>query len=51
LNVTRAIRTAIGRIAEQEPELGHVLRTAIRTGSSCVYEPDPGVPLLWRVRR
>jgi hypothetical protein len=50
LNVTRAIRTAIGRIAEQEPDLGHLLRTTVRTGSSCLYEPDPGVPLQWLVR-
>jgi hypothetical protein len=50
LNVTRAIRTAIGRIAEQEPELGHLLQSSVRTGSSCVYEPDPGVPLDWEVR-
>jgi hypothetical protein len=50
LNVTRAIRTAIGRIAEQEPELGHLLQSSVRTGSSCVYEPDPGVALEWEVR-
>jgi hypothetical protein len=50
LNVTRAIRAAVKRIAEQEPELGHLLQAAIRTGSSCAYEPDPGVPLEWDVR-
>ncbi len=51
LNVTRAIRSAIGRIAEQEPELGHLLQRAVRTGSSCVYQPDPGVQLSWEVRQ
>jgi hypothetical protein len=50
LNVTRAVRTAIGRIGDQEAELGHLLQSAIRTGSSCAYEPDPGVPLEWDVR-
>jgi hypothetical protein len=50
LNVTRAIRAAVRRIAEQVPELGHLLQGAIRTGSSCAYEPDPGVPLEWDVR-
>jgi hypothetical protein len=50
VNVTRAIRSAIGRIAAQEPELGHLLQGAIRTGSQCVYCPDPGVPLRWEVR-
>ena len=50
LNVTRAIRACVRRIAEHEPELGHLLQSAIRTGSSCAYEPDPGVPLEWEVR-
>jgi hypothetical protein len=50
LNVTRAIRASVRRIAEQEPELGHLLQSAIRTGASCTYEPDPGVPLEWEVR-
>jgi hypothetical protein len=50
VNVTRAIRTAIGRISEQEPELGHLLQGAIRTGASCTYEPDPGIPFEWEIR-
>ena len=50
LNVTRAIRASVRRIAEHEPELGHLLDSAIRTGSSCTYEPDPRVPLDWEVR-
>jgi hypothetical protein len=50
LNVTRAIRASVRRIAEHEPELGHLLQRAIRTGASCTYEPDPGVPLEWEVR-
>ncbi len=50
LNVTRAIRAALKRIAEHEPELGHMLQNAIRTGSCCAYEPDPGVTLEWEVR-
>ncbi|HUR86977.1 MAG TPA: AAA family ATPase [Solirubrobacteraceae bacterium] len=50
LNVTRAIRAALQRIAEHEPELGHLLQNAIRTGAFCAYDPDPGVPLEWEVR-
>ncbi len=50
LNVTRAIRAALRRIAAHEPELGRLLENAIRTGSFCAYEPDPGVPLEWEVR-
>ncbi len=51
INVTRAIKSAMGRIVEHEPELGHLLRGTVRTGALCVYEPDPGVPLEWEVHR
>ncbi|MEA2195469.1 MAG: hypothetical protein QOG42_1903, partial [Solirubrobacteraceae bacterium] len=51
INVTRAIKAAIRRIAEQEPDLGHLLRSTVRTGASCRYEPDPGIPLTWEVVR
>ena len=42
VNVTRAIRTALKRIAEHDPVLGRSLGTAIRTGTYCAYEPVPG---------
>jgi hypothetical protein len=51
VNVTRAIKAAVGRIADQEPDLGHLLRSTVRTGTTCRYEPDPGVPLKWEVFR
>ena len=51
INVTRAIKAAVRRIAALEPELGHLLRGTVRTGTSCAYEPDPGVPLEWEVQR
>jgi hypothetical protein len=51
INVTRAIKAAVRRIAEHEPELGHLLRATVRTGSKCAYEPDPGVPLDWEIER
>jgi hypothetical protein len=50
VNVTRAIKAALGRVAEHEPELARLLRSAVRTGASCRYEPDPGAPLEWQVR-
>jgi hypothetical protein len=50
VNVTRAIRAALRRIAEHEPELGHRLQRTIRTGSSCVYRPDHDPPLQWEIR-
>ena len=49
VNVTRAIRAALRRIAAHEPELGRLLERTIRTGTSCVYHPDPDVPLDWEV--
>jgi hypothetical protein len=51
INVTRAIKAAIRRIAEHEPDLGHLLRGTVRTGASCRYDPDPGIPLTWDVDR
>jgi hypothetical protein len=42
--VTWRIRDAIGRLERVHPELGAHLRTAVRTGTFCRYEPesDPG---------
>jgi hypothetical protein len=51
INVTRAIKAALRRICEHEPELGHLLRGTVRTGTSCAYEPDPGMPLQWEIQR
>ena len=51
MNVTRAIRAALRRIDEHEPELGRLLQRTIRTGTSCVYRPDPDAPLRWEVAR
>jgi len=50
INVTRAIKASLKRIAEHEPELGHLLQRSIRTGNACRYEPEPGVPLVWDIR-
>jgi hypothetical protein len=47
VNVTRAIRTALKRVAEHDPVLGHQLGSAIRTGTFCVYEPAPGDAPAW----
>ena len=49
VNVTRALRAALRRIAEHEPELGQLLHGTIRTGTSCAYEPAPDTPLRWEV--
>jgi tetratricopeptide (TPR) repeat protein len=47
VNVTRAIRSAVQRVAENDPELARHLDTAIRTGTFCSYEPDPHAGLRW----
>jgi len=47
VNVTRAIRTALKRIADHDPALGRGLDSAIRTGTFCVYEPAAGDEPVW----
>lgn len=47
VNVSRAIRSAIGRIAAGAPSLGHHLSTSVRTGTYCVYAPDPAATPDW----
>lgn len=46
--VTRAIRKAIMRIAENHPPLGEHLSRAIRTGTYCAYLSDSRDPPRWR---
>jgi hypothetical protein len=49
VNVTRAIRSAIARIADQSPALGQHMVTTVRTGTFCSYVPDVRVPLIWQL--
>jgi hypothetical protein len=46
-SVTRAIRHALARIGEEHAALGEHLDRAVRTGTYCVYLPDPRVPVDW----
>jgi len=39
VNVTRALRGAIRRVAAINPALGEHLDRSIKTGSFCVYRP------------
>jgi tetratricopeptide (TPR) repeat protein len=48
-SVTRAVRQAMTRIREHHPAIGAHLERAIRTGTYCVYLPDPRVPTAWRL--
>ncbi|HSJ28423.1 MAG TPA: AAA family ATPase [Acidimicrobiia bacterium] len=49
LNVTRALRSAMGRIRDSHPELGRHLDATIRTGIYCAYTPDPRTPPGWEL--
>jgi hypothetical protein len=49
VNVTRALRREIRRIAEEDARLGRELETTVRTGTFCAYEPDPRRPVAWDV--
>jgi hypothetical protein len=48
VGVTRAVRQAMARIGEHDPQLGEHLNRAIRTGTSCAYLPDPRAGATWR---
>jgi hypothetical protein len=50
VNVTRAIRSTIRRLAEHDEALGAELEATIHTGLFCRYQPDPRRPLKWDVR-
>jgi tetratricopeptide (TPR) repeat protein len=47
-SVTRAMRYAMKRIAEQHPVLADHLARTVRTGTYCAYEPDPRAPITWQ---
>lgn len=47
LNATRAIKRTIGRIEREDDRLGHYLRTTIRTGKICRYDPSPELAVDW----
>jgi hypothetical protein len=47
--VTRAIRLALGKIADNNPTLGKLLSTTIKTGTVCSYVPDERFPVSWNL--
>jgi tetratricopeptide (TPR) repeat protein len=47
--VTRAMRQALSRIREHHAPLAEHLDRTIRTGTSCVYLPDPRFPVEWKI--
>lgn len=49
LNVTRAVKSAIQRIAVADVGLADHLGATVHTGMVCVYTPDPRSPIAWRI--
>ena len=48
LNVTRAIGTAVKKIAARDAALGRYLEASVHTGIFCSYAPLPGAPVVWK---
>jgi hypothetical protein len=49
INVTRAIKVALERIAEHNPALATLLTGSIRTGTFCRYTPGSRLPTSWQL--
>jgi non-specific serine/threonine protein kinase len=47
VSVTRAIRSAVRKIACYDTELGRHLTTAIKTGTFCSYREEPSPLIIW----
>ncbi len=45
---TKALKSALARIATHSPALSRHLASTVRTGTYCRYDPDPRVPIVWR---
>ncbi|MGA9723935.1 MAG: alpha/beta hydrolase [Candidatus Binatus sp.] len=49
LMVTKAIKAATAKIRAGDASMGRHLATSIKTGNSCVYDPDPVDPISWQL--
>jgi tetratricopeptide (TPR) repeat protein len=49
VNVTRAVKSTLTRIAKHSPALGRHLEKTVKTGTYCSYEPDPRIPVTWQL--
>ncbi len=47
VSVTKAVRGALDRIEAVAPQCGAHLRSSVRTGRDCRYQPAPGGPAGW----
>ncbi|MBW3666797.1 MAG: hypothetical protein KY394_04290 [Actinobacteria bacterium] len=46
-SVTKAITSAADRIQRHCPALARHLASTVRTGTYCIYDPDPRIPITW----
>lgn len=46
-SVTRSMKSAVNKIREYQPILGHLLARAIKTGTYCCYTPNPHEMITW----
>jgi hypothetical protein len=51
VNVTRALRGTVKRIADHDAALGGHLEASVQTGVFCVYAPPPGQAVEWKITR
>lgn len=49
ISATRAIRTAIDLIREQDQSFGRHLVVTVKTGTFCAYVPDPETSVTWQL--
>jgi len=47
--VTQRIKSAVKRIGERAPVLADYLSSRVKTGTYCVYQPDPAHPIVWQL--
>ena len=47
--VARSIKYALDQLAEHQPVVAARLRSCIRTGVYCSYQPDPVAPVAWQL--
>ncbi len=49
VNVTRAVKASLERLAEHSPGLGRYFEATLRTGTFCSYVPDPSATVRWEL--
>jgi hypothetical protein len=49
VSVTKTIKDALKKIADNDEALGAHLTSTIHTGTYCAYTPDPRVPVDWQI--